>query len=300
MELSDLRVFQAVVQYGGVTRAAQALHRVPSNVSTRIKQLEEDLAAPLFLRESKRMHLTPQGKLLLDYANRLLALAEEARGALHDNVPKGVLQLGAMESTAAMRLPSLLGALQERYPALSVELRTGPPRPLTAKVLAGDLDAALVAEPVSDPRLGSTLAYVEELVLIAPLGHAIVHSARDIQQTALLTFEPDCPHRALLLAWCAQERVAPHRIIELGSYHAMLGCCVAGMGAALVPAAILNTFSDRTRLSVHHLPRPFRAMRIHLIWRKKTPQPKIKALIDVLSQTGTPRLRNSRSQRAHA
>ena len=298
MELSDLRVFQAVVQHGGVTRAAQALHRVPSNVSTRIKQLEEGLAVVLFLREGKQMQLTPQGKLLLDYANRLLALADEARGAMHEGNPQGVLQLGAMESTAAMRLPSLLGALHARYPALSVELRTGPPRPLTAKVLAGDLDAALVAEPVSDPRLSSVLAYVEELVLIAPAGHAPIRSAHDLQQTALLAFEPDCPHRGLLLAWCAGDKVAPQRIIELGSYHAMLGCCVAGMGAALIPAAILETYTERARLSVHKLPRAFQTMRIRLIWRADTPQPKVKALIGFLTQDGTPRVRKPAVTRA--
>ena len=298
MELSDLKVFQAVVQQGGVTRAARALHRVPSNVSTRIKQLEEDLDVHLFLREGKQMQLTPQGKLLLDYATRLLALAEEARGAMHDNKPTGVLQLGAMESTAAMRLPSLLSALHARYPEMSVELRTGPPRPLTAKVLAGELDAALVAEPVSDPRLSAVLAYVEELVLIAPADHAPIRSARDMQQTALLAFEPDCPHRGLLLAWCAQGKVAPQRIIELGSYHAMLGCCVAGMGVALIPAAILETYTERARLSVHTLPRPFQTMRIQLIWRKGAPQPKVNALMGFLTQDGTPRVRKPAIRRA--
>ncbi len=298
MELSDLKVFQAVVLHGGVTRAAQALHRVPSNVSTRVKQLEEDLAAPLFLREGKQMQLTPQGKLLLDYATRLLALADEARGAMHDTNPKGVLKLGAMESTAAMRLPSLLGALHARHRALSVELRTGPPRPLTAKVLAWELDAALVAEPVSDPRLSSVLAYVEDLVLIAPAGHARIRSAQDLQQTALLAFEPDCPHRGLLMAWCAQGNVAPQRIIELGSYHAMLGCCVAGMGVALIPAAILDTYTQRARLSVHTLPRPFQTMRIQLIWRKDAPQPKVKALIGLLAQDGTPRVRKAANRRS--
>ena len=298
MELSDLKVFLAVVQHGGVTRAAQALHRVPSNVSTRIKSLEEDLAVALFLREGKQMQLTPQGKLLLDYATRLLALAEEARGAMHDSNPKGMLQLGAMESTAAMRLPSLLGVLHARYPALSVELRTGPPRPLTAKVLAGELDAALVAEPVSDPRLSSVLAYVEELVLIAPAGHAPIRNAHDLQHTALLAFEPDCPHRGLLMAWCAQDKVAAQRIIELGSYHAMLGCCAAGMGVALIPAAILDTYRERARLSVHKLPRPFQTMRIQLIWRTDAPQPKIKALIGVLAEAGTPRVRKPAGKRA--
>ena len=133
MDLSDLRMFQAVATAGGITRAAALLHRVPSNVTTRIKKLESDLDVALFVREGKRLRLSPQGKVLLDYANRLLSLAEEARGAMHEATPRGVLHLGAMESTAAIRLPSLLAEIHQRYPDLSIELRTGAPRKPSAQ-----------------------------------------------------------------------------------------------------------------------------------------------------------------------
>ncbi|WP_307873418.1 LysR substrate-binding domain-containing protein [Burkholderia sp. Se-20378] len=222
--------------------------------------------------------------MLLDYATRLLALAEEARGAVHDDNPRGVLNLGAMESTAAIRLPSLLGLMHERYPDLSVELRTGAPRPLTARVIAGELDAALVAEPVSDMRLESTLAYVEELVIIGPKDHPSIRSARDLQTGTLLAFEPDCPHRQRLEAWCALDNVAPRRIVEVGSYHAILGCCVAGMGVALIPAAVLDTYTERTKLSVHDLKGKYSSVRTLLIWRKDTQQPKVSALASLLQE----------------
>ncbi|APW43770.1 LysR family transcriptional regulator [Rhodoferax saidenbachensis] len=283
MDFVDLRCFQAVVQYGGITRAAEALHRVPSNVSTRIRMLEENLQAKLFVREGKRMQLSPQGKVLLDYANRLLQLAQEARGALHDGAPRGILRLGAMESTAAIRLPTLLAQMHQQFPALAVELSTGAPRPLTARVIAGELDAALVSEPVSDPRLSSQLAYVESLVMITPAGHPAVRSARDLQLDTLLVFDPDCPHRQRLEAWCAKGKVAPGKVIELGSYHAILGCCVAGMGVALIPAAVLETYTERKHLSVYPLTGDARTMKIKLIWRKDAPQPKIHALAQLLA-----------------
>ena len=84
MELSDLRIFRAVVDEGGITRAAEKLLRVQSSVTTRIKQLEQDLGTPLFLRQGKKLHLTPAGHTLVDYAQRLQALAEEARNAVQD------------------------------------------------------------------------------------------------------------------------------------------------------------------------------------------------------------------------
>jgi DNA-binding transcriptional LysR family regulator len=284
MELSDLKVFHAVATEGGISRAAAVLHRVPSNVTTRIQNLEADLGVALFIREGRRLQLSVQGKALLAYAMRLLALADEARAAMHETAPRGVLSLGAMESTAAVRLPSLLGALHERYPDLSVELRTGAPRALTARVLAGELDAALVAEPVSDPRLHSVLAYVEPLVLIGPPGHPPIRSARDLQTGTLLAFEPGCPHRQRLEAWCAGAGVAPSRVIELGSYHAILGCCVAGMGVALMPAAVLDTYTERARLSEHRLGGELASVKTMLIARKDSLQPKVAALAGLLSQ----------------
>src|SRR5215470_12089563 len=98
MDLSDLRIFTAVM------RAAEKLNRVQSNVTTRIRQLEDDLGIDLFLREGKRLHLAPAGQLLLGYADRLLTLADEARISLRDPRPRGLFRLGAMESTAAVRL----------------------------------------------------------------------------------------------------------------------------------------------------------------------------------------------------
>lgn len=288
MELSDLRIFRTVAEAGGVTRAAALLHRVPSNVTTRIRQLEESLGTPLFLREHKRMRLSPAGQTLLDYARRLQALAEEARDAVTGGADgarvRGLLRLGAMESTAATRLPALLALLHKRYPDLAVELRTGNPRVLSGHLLAGELDCALFAEPVSDERLQSSPAYVEELVLVGPPGHAPIRSPRDLPRGTLLAFEPGCPHRARLEDWCARGGVAPARLVELGSYHAILGCCAAGMGVALMPKRVLDTYSERARLSEHPLKGDLRSARTLLVWRRDAPQPKVAALAGLLRE----------------
>src|SRR5690242_7854709 len=116
MDLSDLRIFSTVVSEGSVTRAAARLHRVQSNVTTRVRQLEDKLGTSLFIREGKRLHLTPAGQVLLGYADRLLALADEARTAVLDPQPRGTFRLGAMESTAAVRLPEPLSRFHRLYP----------------------------------------------------------------------------------------------------------------------------------------------------------------------------------------
>src|SRR5258705_7223849 len=88
MELSDLTVFRTVVQAGGITRAAEKLNRVQSNVTTRIRQLEQQLGVELFIRVGKKLHLSPAGQVLLDYADRLLNLASEAQQAVHETEPR--------------------------------------------------------------------------------------------------------------------------------------------------------------------------------------------------------------------
>src|SRR5262245_53548227 len=134
MDLSDLHIFRAVVQAGGITRAAEKLNRVQSNVTTRVRQLQSELGAELFIRN---------GKMLLDYADRLLELADEAREAVHDAKPRGLLRLGSMESTASMRLPVPMNEYLSRYPEVTLELRIGTPRELATAVREGELDGAL-------------------------------------------------------------------------------------------------------------------------------------------------------------
>ena len=171
MELSDLRIFTAVVQEGGITRAAERLNRLQSNVTTRIRQLEERLETRLFDRQGKRLILTPAGRTLLDYADRLLALAGEAEAAMHDDTPRGLFRLGSMESTAAVRLPAPLSAYSDRYPDVVLEIRTGNPTQLAGALLAGEIDAALVAEPVAEAKFDSVVAFEEEPVIVTNRKH---------------------------------------------------------------------------------------------------------------------------------
>lgn len=284
MDLGDLVIFKAVVEAGGITRAAERLHRVQSNVTTRIRQLEDDLGVALFLREGKRLQLAPAGRRLLDYADRLLTLADEARAAMTDATPRGPFRLGAMESTAAVRLPAPLSAYHRRYPEVAIELRTGNPRRLAELVLAGDLEAALAAEPIADGPFEKVAVFDEALVIVAAQGHRAIRSPADPDPGTVLAFEPGCPHRQRLEDWFAQGGALPARIVEMSSYHTILGCAAAGMGISLVPKSVLATFPDRDRLSIHALPRGYDRATTVLFWRKGAGSPKIAALREILGK----------------
>jgi len=287
MELSDLKVFRTVVEAGGVLRAADRLHRVPSNVTTRIRKLEEDLGVRLFIREGRRLKISPDGRVLLAYAERLLTLADETREALHDSQPRGTLRLGSIESAAATRLPRPLSLFIERYPQVAVELHTAWPADLVSQVLGGQLDAAVVLEPVDDDRLDTAPAFEEELVIVAAARHPPIASPGDVAKRSLLAFHPGCPFRLRLEEWFAEGAMPAERLVELTSYHAILGCAVAGMGIALVPRAIVDSYAERARLSIHPLSRKYRSTRTLLIWRKESASAKVRALAAVLAEVAS-------------
>lgn len=283
MDLADLRIFRTVVREGGITRAAEKLFRVQSNVTTRIRQLEEDLGVQLFIREGKRLHVSPAGHKLVGYADRLLALAEEARTAMLDPRPRGTLRLGAMESTAAARLPSLLAEYHARHPDVEIQLRTGNPQVLATAMLAGDLDAAFAAEPIADAPFEKLPAFHEQLVIVSAASRVSIDDRLDMPKT-MIAFEHGCPHRRRLEQWYARRGFMAEKTIELGSYHAILGCVVAGMGIALMPKSVLSGFPESHWLKLHELPADEDNAVTVLFWRKGADSPNVTALQGLLAE----------------
>ena len=168
MDAGDLRVFEAVARLGGMNRAAAELNTVQSNVTTRIRLLEDRLGQPLFDRHSRGVTLTAAGRRLLPYANRVRDLLEEARRAVEDDgAPKGPLTVGSLETTAALRLSPVLSAYAGAYPEVDLVLRTGTTAELIEAVIDRRLEGAFVCGPVDHPDLASETVFREELVLLS-------------------------------------------------------------------------------------------------------------------------------------
>src|SRR5919204_142182 len=234
MDLVELKIFKTVAEQGGVTKAAAALHRVQSNVTTRVKQLEDRLGTKLFHRQGRKLVLSSEGRVLLAYADRLLRLSSEAQAALKGHAPHGVFKLGALESTAATRLPPVLARYHRAYPAVRLELVTGTSGALVDKVLREEVEAALVAEPFAAKNLEMQHAFTEELVLITPKGHARVTTPKDLGERIILGFTTGCSYRRRLEAWLGRSSIVAERVMEYGSYHAITACVAAGSGIAVL------------------------------------------------------------------
>ena len=135
-------------------------------------------------------------------------------------------------------------------------------------------------------------------MLVAAAGHAPIRAPSDASPHAILAFETGCPYRLRLERWFAHSGEMPERIIEITSYHAMLGCAVAGMGVSLVPRMVLATFPDAHLLSLHPLPADLGRALTVLMWRKGALSPKVRALREVLTAHAVlPKKKNSRAKR---
>jgi len=257
VELTDLVTFSTVARLGGITRAADELNTVQSNVTQRVKALEAEIGTALFERHSRGMTLTGAGRRLLPYAQRMAALSREAvLAARDDGQPKGPLSIGSMETTAAVRLPALLAAFHRRYPAVRLTLRTAPTADLVAAVLDGTLDGAFVAGPIEHTELNAVTAFREELVLVTArrwTSLAALRAGTPESGPTALVFRTGCTYRQRLeqvfseFGWPSAAR------FELGTLDGMIGCVAADMGVTLLPRAVVERDHVNRDISIHAL-----------------------------------------------
>lgn len=156
LELDLLQAFVAVADQRSFTRAASALNRTQSAISTQVRRLEERLSAELFHRTTARVELSPAGERLLGYARRMLALNEEALGRLRQHKVEGVVRLGVMEDYGVLFVPALLARFAAAHPLVQVEMETGLTGPMVER-LGRDLDVVVAMHPASGDGGGTLL-----------------------------------------------------------------------------------------------------------------------------------------------
>lgn len=282
MDLVQLEMFKAVAEHGSISAAAQHIHRVPSNLTTRIKQLEADLGVELFIREKSRLRVSPAGWNFLDYAKRILDLVAEARLTITGEEPQGAFALGSLESTAAVRIPGLLAAYNQAYPKVELDLSTGPSGAMIDGVLAGQLAAAFVDGPVLHPALEGVPVFEEEMVVIAPLNHAPVRRGRDVNGENIYAFRANCSYRHHFENWFGSDDAVPGKVFEIESYHGMLACVSAGAGLALMPRSMLESMPGCRTVSVWPLSSSHRFLKTWLIWRRGMVSRCLRAFVELL------------------
>ena len=260
MNSVELGVFAAVAQAGSIGRAAERLNTVQSNVTQRVRALEDRLGVTLFHRSKRGVTLTTVGSRLLPYATRIAELLEEARLVTRDEaVPSGAVRIGAMETVAAFRLPPILGTYAALYPAVEVTIDTGPTEHLIERVLRRELDAAFVSGPVAHASLSTTAVFEEELVLVTSPRVSCVEDLRRDGRLAgkTIAFKAGCSYRQRMEAFLTHEGLLGLPRMEMGTLDGMVGCVAAGIGFAILPRAVVTDAETSGRVRVHALPAEF-------------------------------------------
>ena len=269
MDAADLKVFETVARLGGIGRAAQALNTVQSNVTTRVRLLEQELGTPLFERHARGVTLTAAGRRLLPYAAEVRDLLQRAkRAAADDGTPKGPLAIGTLETTVAMRLPRIIAAYVAAHPSVDLTLRTGTSAESVTRVLERELDGAFVAGPVAHAELAQETVFREELVVVtAPALHDLQELVRT-RALKLLVLRVGCSYRQRLETILTSRGIVDARALEFGSLDAIIGCVSAGIGTTLLPRGLVTAAARAGEVALHALP-PGEAMVDTLFIRRR-------------------------------
>ncbi|MDX6345471.1 MAG: hypothetical protein QOF84_261 [Streptomyces sp.] len=242
MELRQLKYFVAVAEECHFTRAAKRLHIAQSGLSASISSLEHELGAPLFLRSTRQVELTPAGRVLLVEARRALSATDAAKDAVAavQGLLRGSLAIGSLQCLHVVHLPAVLGRFLAEYPGLEIRLRQGGSAELIEQVRAGRLDVAFVSRPprCPDDVVVGPLAS-EPLVLACAPGHPLASRERvglaELRGEQFVDFLPDWGTRDLVDSALAAAGVDRHVSLEVTDVHSLLDMVTFGLGVALVP-----------------------------------------------------------------
>lgn len=254
MELQHLKTFKAVASAGSFTLAGLQLSYAQSTVTAHIQSLEAEIGTSLFDRLGRKIALTDAGKRLLPYADRLLALAAEARDAVvAEDEPTGPVVISAPETITTYRLPAVLHRLRDLYPGISLKFRPVRVQELRRKVAEGVLDVAFVLERPIDPKgLGLTSLIKEPMVVVAHPRHPLTGldsvQARDLAGVDVLFTEPGCSYRNQFEHALLAAGVYPSVVLEFSSIEAIKQCVIAGMGISVLPRVAVEDEIARGQL----------------------------------------------------
>jgi DNA-binding transcriptional LysR family regulator len=270
--------------------------------------LEADLGVPLFDRLGKRIVLTDAGQRLLRYAEKILALAEEARSVVTGEAePNGSLTISAPESLCTYRLPAVLGLFRERYPRVQLMFRPSPSADMRRRVSEGLLDIAFVLEePIHSGNLSARQLINEPLLVIAPPDHPLTSKAKvnvaDLSGEPILFTETGCTYRRIFEQALIDGGVYPPTALEFSSVEAIKQCVITGMGITVLPAMAVNREINEGLLVALNWAGPKLEVITQMIWHKdKWLSPALHAFIEVTYEVLQPLLAaNKNIQRATA
>lgn len=230
MESTDLKLFMETAHAGSISKAADHLGYVQSNVTAHIKNLESELNTSLFTRHNKGVSLTKDGELLLTYAEKILALLDEAEQAL---LSGKTLKIGTTQTIAGYFLPQYLMLYQTKYPDVAVSVMTGTQKQLESDLLQGRSDCIFTNSSFAPADTKEIFRLEEDLVLITP--QTVTNMEQAWNCPVITNNIPDCPYRRILFNSMKSMDIQASKVLEYDSPEGILKAVELGMGISLLP-----------------------------------------------------------------
>ncbi len=273
MELTELRVFLQVATERSFSRAAMKLHRTQPAVSQSVRRLEESVGERLFDRATKDATLTDAGRLLRDYADRLVRLSEEAESAVRElrDLKRGRVLIGANEASVLAVL-HLLARFRSAHPLVHVDVRRIPARQIGAEVAQGGLDFGVLTFQPAEPRLGSIVLGQDELVMLVHPSHPL-SKAKEVtlsecaRQTVIAHNDPSHV-RDVVLRLFEQHHIPANILISLPSLEGIKRAVAMQLGVALLPRRCAESEIERGELVALAMPEVRLRRQVRLVFRK--------------------------------
>lgn len=267
--LPDLMVFLEVVRSGSITRAAERLHMGQSNVTARIKKLEQASATPLLRRHARGVKPTSAGEAAFALAQRLDTVVNDFHFTFGSNGRghRGRLRVGAIETVLASHLPGTIAAFQREFPAVDVSIRTGSSAALLKQLREGELDAVFVSRVPGPGGYREKLAFMDELVVVAPAtpDYTPARWLRAGPPLNILVQRLGCSYTERLLTLLAKDARRPYRLLELGTLEGILGFVELHLGIAAMPRAFVRSAGSQRKLRLLTLPKATRSLPTYLV-----------------------------------
>lgn len=255
MEIRQLRTFQTVARMLSFNKAAEQLHYAQSSISAQIQALETDLEVKLFDRLGRRISLTEAGERLLQYAQKIVDLADEGLAEMGGSKePAGALTIRVPESFCVHRLPPVIKRFRSRFPKVGLSFITCAVEDLQKDLRKGITDLAfLLTESIQAADLEADVLGFERLMLLSGPGHPLAASpkirTRDLEGETILLSKADCSYRRPFEKILDHENVTTTAKLEFNSVEAIKHCVMAGVGITLLPEIAVGRDIDRGRLT---------------------------------------------------
>jgi len=273
MELGELRVFLTVAAERSFSRAAMKLHRTQPAVSQSIRRVEDALGERLFDRATKDATLTEAGRLLREYADRLLRLSEEAESAVRDlkDLRRGRVLIGANEASVHAVLP-LIARFRDAHPLVHVDVRRIHARQLGAEVAQGSLDFGVMTFQPAEPGLRAVVLGHDELVMLvhpsSPLAERHEVTLAECARQTVIAHNDPSHVRERVLRMFEQHHIPANILVSLPSLEGIKRAVAMQLGVALLPRRCAEAEIERGELVALQVPEVRLRRQIRLIYRK--------------------------------